>query len=114
MQSRNLTRLESTCPMRFFQLTFKARLVVGDASECEEAILKVTRQKARVLQVLDRLSLGVQQPLYSLDDFIAMGQEQLEKLDMRVKRHLARTLCGWPLFRCRKRTNRFVHHNTPP
>jgi hypothetical protein len=80
--------------MRFFQLTSKTRLVGRDASESEEAILKVMRQKGTVLQVLDRLSLGVQQPLYSLDDFIAMGQEQLEKFDMRVKR--------------------FAHHNTPP
>ncbi len=112
MQSRSLTRPESACPMRFFQLTSKTRLVVGDASECEEAILKVTRQKGTVLQVLDRLSLGVQQPLYSLDDFIAMGQEQLEKFDMRVKRHLARTLCGWPLFRCKEWL--FADHNTSP
>ena len=100
--------------MRFFQLTSKTRLVAGDASECEEAILKVARQKGTVLQVLDRLSLGVHQPLYSLDDFIAMGEEQLEKFDMRVKRHPARTLCGWPLLRCRKRRNRFAHHNSPP
>ena len=118
MQSRSLTRPESTCPMRFFQLTSKTRLVAGDASECEEAILKVTRQKATVLQVLDRLSLGVQQPLYSLDDFIAMGQEQLEKFDMRVKRHLARTLCGWPLFRCKERksqaSKQFANHDAPP
>jgi hypothetical protein len=74
--------------MRFFQLTSKTRLVAGDVSESEETILKVTRQKGSVLQVLDRLALGVQQPLNSLDDFIAMGQEQLEKFDMRVKRVL--------------------------
>jgi hypothetical protein len=91
--------------MRFFQLTSKTRLVASDASGCEEAILKVTRQKGTVLQVLDRLSLGVQQPLYSLHDFIAMGQEQLEKFDMGVKRHRANTSCGWPLVRCRKRIN---------
>ena len=103
MQSRNLTRPESTCPMRFFQLTSKTRLAVGDASEREEAILKVTRQKGTVLQVLDRLSLGVQQPLYSLDDFIAMGQEELEKFDMCLKRHLARTRSGRPLFRRKER-----------
>jgi hypothetical protein len=36
--------------------------------------------------------------LYSLDDFIAMGQEQLEEFDVSVKRHLARTLCGQTLF----------------
>jgi hypothetical protein len=74
--------------MRFFQLTSKTRLIVRDASECEEAIRKVTRQKGTVLLVLKRLSLGVQKPLYSLDDFIAMGQEQLEKCDMRVKHGL--------------------------
>src|SRR5262245_64577933 len=103
MHTRTFPRLESACPMRFFQLTSKTRLIATDASDCEEAILKVTRQKGTVLQVLDRLFLGVQQPLYSLDDFIAMYQEQLENFDMRVKRHLAEALCGWPLFRCRKR-----------
>jgi hypothetical protein len=89
--------------MRFFQLTSQVRLAVGDPSEREEAILKVTRQKGTVLQVFDRLSLGVQHPLYSLDDFIAMGQEELEELDMCSKRHLARTRSGWPLFRRKER-----------
>src|SRR5215470_13919195 len=87
MQSGTLTRPESACPMRFLQLTSKTRLITG-AGEGEEAILKMTRENGTVLHVLDRLALGVQQPLYSLDDFIAMGQEQLEKFDMRVKRHL--------------------------
>jgi hypothetical protein len=73
--------------MRFFQLTSEARLVVGDALECKEAILKVTRQKAAVSQILDRLSLGVQQPLYFLDDLGAIRQEQFEHFDMCVKRH---------------------------
>jgi len=72
--------------MRFLQLTSKTRLIAGYATESEEAILELTRQQRSVLQVLDRLSLCVQQPLYSLDDFIAMGQEQLEKFDVRVKR----------------------------
>ena len=85
--------------MRSFQLTSKKRLVACDTSECEEAILKVTGQKSTVSQVWDRLSLGVQQPLNSLDDFIAICQEQLEKFDMRVNRRLARTLCGRALFR---------------
>ena len=72
-------------------MTSKSRLVTGDATECEEAILEVTRQKPTVLQILNRLSLGVQQPCYFLDDFSAVGQEQLEKFCMRVKRfaHLA-------------------------
>jgi len=98
--------------MRFLQLTSETRLVAGDASECEEAILKVTREKGNVLEVLDRLALGVQQPLYPLDDFIAMGQKQSEKFDVRMKRHLAKPLCGLPLFRRRKWLNRFAHHNT--
>jgi hypothetical protein len=57
---------------------------------------------------LERLSLGVQQALYSLDDLIAVGQEELEKFDMLVKRHLVTTLCGRPL-RGREWMNRFVH-----
>ena len=76
---------------------------MGDPRECEEALLEVTRQKGTVLQVFDRPSLGVQHPLYSLDDVIAMGQEELEKFDMRLKRHLARTRSGWPLFRSGER-----------
>ncbi len=67
--------------MRFFQLTSKTRLALGDPDE--EAIVQVTRQKGTVLQVFDRPPLGVQQSLYSLDDFIAMGKEELEKFDMR-------------------------------
>jgi hypothetical protein len=38
--------------------------------------------------------LGVQYALYSLDDFIAMGQEELEKFDMCPKRYLAKTRSG--------------------
>jgi hypothetical protein len=57
-------------------------LAVGDTRECEEAILEVTRQKGSVLQVCDRLSLSVQDALYVLDDFMATGQEELEKFDM--------------------------------
>ena len=70
---------------------------MGNPSECEEAILKVTRQKRTVLQVLDRPSLGVQDALYSLDDFIAMSLEELEQFDVCLKRHLARTRARWPL-----------------
>src|SRR5215510_1710627 len=114
MHTRTLTRFESACPMRFFQLTSKTRLVASDASCCEKAILKATREKGTVLQVLDRLPLSVQQPLYPLDDFIAMAQEQLEKFDMRLKRHMAKTPCRWLLFRRRKRMNRFAHHNYSP
>ena len=100
IHSWTLAGLESACPMRFRQLTPETGLVAGDAGEREEAILEVTGQKGTVLQVLDRLALGVQQPLYSLDDSIAMGQKQLKKFDVRVKRHLVRTL---------RRMNRFAH-----
>jgi hypothetical protein len=94
MQSRKLTRPESICPMRVFQLTPEARLVIGDPGECEEAILEVTRQQGTILQVIGRLSLRVQYRLYSLDDFIAMGQEGSEKFNVCLKRHLARTRSG--------------------
>jgi len=67
-------------------LTPKTRLVVSDARKCEEAIFKQTREKRMILQVLDRLPLCVQQRLYSVDDLIAVGEEQLEKLDVRVER----------------------------
>ena len=101
MQSRKLLGPESTCPMRVFQLTSKTRLAVGDPNE--EAILEVTGQKGAVLQVFDWLSLGVQQPLDPFDDVIAMGQEELEKFDMCLKRHLAGTWPGRPLFRRKER-----------
>jgi len=100
--------------MRFVQLTSKASLVVGEPRESEEAILEVTRQKGAVLRVWDRFSLVVQQPLYSLDDFVAMGQERSEELDMRLKRHLAKTLCRWSLFRCKGRMRRFAYHKASP
>jgi hypothetical protein len=103
MQPRNLTRPESTCPMGVFQLASQTRLAAGDPGEGEEAILKVTRQKGTVLQIFDRLSLGVQQSLYALDDRISTGQEELKKLDMCLKRHLAETWSGWPLVRRKER-----------
>ena len=85
--------------MRFFQLTSKTRLAVGDTGGCEEAIRKVTRQNGTVLLVFDRLSLSVQYSFYPLDDFRAMGQKELKKLDMCLERRLARTWSGRPLFR---------------
>ena len=102
--------------MRIVQLTSNTRLAGGDPSECEEAILEVTREKGSVLQVFDGLSLGVQHPLYSLDDVIAMGEEELEKLDMCLKRHRARMWSGWPLFGRKERmkgqaSKRFANHN---
>jgi hypothetical protein len=81
--------------MRVFQLTSQTRLAGGNPRECEEAILKVTRQKGTVLQVFDGLSLGAQHSLYALDDVIAMGQEELKKFDMCLERHLAWRRSGW-------------------
>ena len=54
------------------------------------------RQKGAVSQVFERFSLGVQYTLYSLDDVIAMGQEELQKFEMCLKRH------------------RFADHDAPP
>ena len=82
--------------MRFFQLTSKAQLTLGDPDE--EAILEVTGQQGTILQVFDRLPLGVQDPLYSLDDVSLMGEEELKKFDVCLKRHLTGTRSGWPLF----------------
>jgi hypothetical protein len=64
--------------MRLVQLTSETRLLAADASECEEAVLEVTRQKRTVLEVLDGLPLRVQQPLDLLDECIATGQEEAE------------------------------------
>jgi hypothetical protein len=88
--------------MRFFQLTSQLRLAVGDPWECEEAIFKVTRQDGAISQVFERLSLGVQQPLNALDDFIAMGQEELEEFDMCLKRHRRAIVRGF----CERATRR--------
>lgn len=78
--------------MRLLQLTSETRLVAADGREREEAVLELVREKRPVVQVLGRLPLRVQQALDALDDLRAMGQEQLQKLDMRLKRHLAGTI----------------------
>jgi hypothetical protein len=77
--------------MRVFQLTPETRLVVSDLTAREEALLELTRQKGTVLKVVGRLSLSVQHSFDALDDVLAMGQEELEKFDVFVKRHRART-----------------------
>jgi hypothetical protein len=61
--------------MRFFQLTPKLRLAWGERRQRKEAILEVTRQQGSVLPVFERVSLGVEQPLYSFDDFIAVCEK---------------------------------------
>ena len=92
MQILNLTRSESAGPMRGFQLASELSLTGGDRSACKEAILEMARQKRLVLKVPDRLSLGVQNGLYALDDIFAMGQKQSQQLDVCLKRHLTKRL----------------------
>jgi len=48
----------------------------------------MTSEKPAVPQVLDRLSLRVQELLDSPDDLVAPRQEELEQLDVRLERHL--------------------------
>jgi hypothetical protein len=81
--------------MRVFQLASQARLALGDTRACEETILDVTRQQGTVPEVFDRLPLGVQHPLQTFDDLIAIGQEELKKFDMCLKRHFGETLSGF-------------------
>ena len=88
----NLTRSESPGPMRFFQLASEMFLAGGDRSACKEAILEMAGQKRLVLQVPDRLSLGVQNGLYALDDIFAMRQKQSQQLDVCLKRHRTKRL----------------------
>jgi hypothetical protein len=89
--------------MRALQLTPEARLAGGDLRAREEAVLEVMRQQRTVLQVFDRLPLGVQDPLDSLDDGVAMGQEEVEQLDMCRERHTSDRRSGRALFRRKER-----------
>src|SRR5580700_2115946 len=87
MQIVNLTRPESPGPMRFFQFAaicwaIGTSLAGGDRSACEEAILEMTGQKRPVLQIPDRLSLGVQNALYALDDIFAKRQKKSQQLHL--------------------------------
>jgi hypothetical protein len=88
VQIINLPRSESRGPMRFFQLASEASLAGSDHSARKEAILEVAGQKRPVLQVLDRLSLSVQNGLYALDNIFAMRQKKSQQLDVCLKRHL--------------------------
>ena len=88
MQTFKLTRSESPGPMRFFQLASETFLAGGGRSACKEAILEMAGQKRVILQVPDRLSLGVQNGLYALDDIFAMRQKQSQQVDVCLKRHL--------------------------
>ena len=88
MQMVNLTRSESRGPMRFFQLASKTTLAGGERTACEEAILEMAGQKRPVLQGPDRLSLGVQNGFYALDDIFAPQQKHSQQLDVCLKRRL--------------------------
>src|SRR5579862_6704021 len=92
VKTLNLARFESSGPMRFFQLSSEKFLAGSDRSACKEAILEMTGQERLVLQVPDRLSLGVQNGLYTLDDIFAMRQKEPQQLDVGLKRHLTKRL----------------------
>ena len=57
---------------------------------CEEAILEKAGQKRPVLQVAERLSLGVQNSFYALDDIFAMRQKKSQQVDMCLKMYSVR------------------------
>src|SRR6185295_3588426 len=92
MQTLNLTGSESRGPMRFFQLVPHTSLAGSGRRTCKEALLERAGQKRTILQVSDRLSLGVQNGLYALDDIFAIVEEEPQQLDVCLKRHLARRL----------------------
>ena len=92
MQILNLTRSESFGPMRFFQLASETSLAGRDRSAGKEAILEMPGQKRLVPQVLDRLSLGVQNGLYAVDDIFATRQKQSQQLNVCQKRHLTKRI----------------------
>jgi hypothetical protein len=77
--------------VRCLQLPAKPGLARGERSDREAAVLKVPGEQGAVLKVLSRLALGVQQPLDSLDDLVAVGQEQRKQLDMFPKWNLTGT-----------------------
>ena len=88
----NLTRSEPGGPMRFFQLASEASLAGSDRGARKEAVLEMAGEERPVLQILDRLSLGVQYGLYALDDLFAMCQKKPLQLDVCMKRHVTRRL----------------------
>jgi hypothetical protein len=92
MYVANLTRFKSRGPMGFFQLASETSLAGGGRSACKEAILEMMGQNRPVLEVPGRLSLGVQNGLYALDDIFAMGQKKTQELDVCLKPHLTKRL----------------------
>ena len=90
MQILNLTRSESGGPMRFFQLASEMFLAGTGRRACKEAILEIAGQKRVVLQITDRLLLGVENSLYTLDDIFAMRQKKSQQLDVGLKRYLTK------------------------
>jgi hypothetical protein len=71
---------------------FSTSLAGGDRRACKEAILEMAGQKRPVPQVPERLSLGVQNGIYALDDIFAMRQKESQHLDVCLKRHLSKRL----------------------
>src|SRR5690606_4010574 len=81
---------ETARPVRLFQLPSEPSLIVR--REREERVLDLTRQERLVVQVSNRLPLSAQQPLDALHDLGPARQKGPQKLDVRRKRHLAKTL----------------------
>jgi hypothetical protein len=72
------------------QLPAKPRLVVSHTGDREETLLEVAPQQVTPLSVLDRPVLRVENALDALDDLVAMSHEQLQQIDVCLKRHFAR------------------------
>jgi len=92
MKIVNLTRSESSGPMRFFQLASETSLAGGDRTACEEAILEMAGQETEVLQVSRRFSPGVQQGLDALNDIFTIRQEKPQQPGVCLKRHRTKRL----------------------
>ncbi len=95
MQILNLTRSESTGPMRFFQLAPETSLAGGGRRACKEAIpFRNGGIKASGLaDTRDLLSPAFRTAcLSALDDILTMRQKQAQQLDVYRKRHLTERL----------------------
>src|SRR3954462_35488 len=88
VQSWNRTGPEPPRPVLLFQFAAETRLAGGNPVEREEAILDVTRHEGTVSQIFVLLSPGVQPARQPPDHVGAMGHEELENIDVFLKRHV--------------------------
>src|SRR6185437_1320085 len=80
----NLARFESHGPKRGFEPVFESSVVGGEGPV--EAVFEITGQESAVLEVLGRLSLGVEDGFDALDDVFAMGEEEAQEFEVFLKR----------------------------